>query len=96
MDSRKPEEGRPTIDYHSYEEFADQDYMQRFSLHSLSGMNPMANEPNENQDYDDLNQDDKGHYYQYEVKQDASKLRHMNSNPRDYSSRKLSFYFFKL
>jgi hypothetical protein len=61
MDSRRNEENRPTIDYRQYEEYPDEEYERRFSLHTVGG-NPMMGESMDF-NYVEQNQEDNGQYF---------------------------------
>ena len=61
MDSRRNEDNRPTIDYRQYEDYPDEDYERRFSLHTVGG-NPMMGESMDF-NYAEQNQEDNGQYF---------------------------------
>jgi uncharacterized membrane-anchored protein len=66
------EENRPTIDYPQYDEYNDEEYMRRFSLHSVGGANPMMGESMD-YNYQEMNQEDNGFYYNRQSDMNAGK-----------------------
>lgn len=62
MDPRRNDDNRGTIDYPQYDEYDDQEYTRRFSLHSVGGANPMMGESMDF-NYAQMNQEDSGIYF---------------------------------
>ena len=87
MDSRRTDDIRQTIDY-PYDDFNDQEYQHRFSLHSVGGANPMMAESVDYNTYGDMNREDIGMYYrQNEMQQRFMNSFRANNNnyPQDYA-----------
>ena len=61
MENKRLEDNRPTIDYTQYEEYPDEEYERRFSLHTV-GANPMMGESMDF-NYAEMNQEDNGQYF---------------------------------
>lgn len=82
MDSRRKEENRPTIDYTQYEEYPDEEYERRFSLHTV-GANPMMGESMDF-NYADLNQEDNGQYFNRPTGMPTNNNYKMNNYVQNY------------
>jgi hypothetical protein len=61
MDPQRSEENRPTNDFPLYDEYNDEDYDNRYSLHTVGGNNPMMGESMDYQ-YSDANKEDSKKY----------------------------------